>query len=663
MLSAMISLRKFLFLIFTATLTACLILALSGCFSLDYDPVVSTSDGVLKYRGTESELSVTGFIDEPEEVVIPESVDGIKVTGIARGAFNGCESLKSVKIPLTVTAISQGAFKNCPNLIIIEVAPDNPEYLSAGNCIIVKETSTLEIACNGSYITEDFSVKKVASGAFEDLDGLEELNFINGLEEIEEDAFKNCIGLKKIALPETLEKLGGCAFLNCTSLTQIDLPQTLKAVEAGTFNGCTSLESLTLPSSVDRIGSSAFYGCESLTSFTVSDGVKEIGEAVFGKCSSLQSLTLPFVGITDGKNSKYNVLFGSLFGYDGYKNSYYAVQNTNIRDYVDRFNNQTFYLPQSLESVTVTGGKIPECAFFNCKYIKSITLEDDVEAIGDYAFYLCENLEEVVIPDDILSIGQYAFFNTAIYKDNSNRENGLLYIGRHLIKGEIRWDKPYCTLRADTLTIADHALSDNANLSFLTLPEGLISIGNYAVSGCQYLHGINIPASVKRIGEAPFAGCSWLDKMEYITVEAGNTGYYAVDNCLIERSTGRLLAGITSSVIPADGSIKEIGREAFYDCNMDEVVIPDGVTKLSNSSFRYCKMQTVTLPKSLTEIEQWSFLNCENLTQINYDGTVAQWYAVKKWWPWEEDSTFKVVCTDGVLEGTDRAYKTVYTET
>lgn len=657
MSSVKFALRKILFLILFATLVACGIVAVSGCYPYSPDYSVSISDGVLKYYGNESELKVTGYVDEPEEVVIPQTVDGITVTGISGRALAGCESLLSVTISSTVTTISQSAFKDCPNLKILEVDPDNPAYLSEGNCIILKETLTLEIACNGSYVTEGFPVKKIACQAFENLDGLEELAFTEGLEEIDNEAFKNCANLKKVVLPDSLKRIGGYAFLNCSSLTQIDLPETLKELEAGIFSGCASLENFTLPTAVETIGSKAFYGCESLTSFTIHDGVKKIEEGVFGNCSSLQSLTLPFVGITDGENSKYYALFGSLFSTQGFKNAYCAVQNSNIRDYSDRYLNKDFYLPTALESVTVTGGTVGDCAFLNCKYLKSVTLKDGVRRLGEYAFYDCESLEEVILPDGILSIGRDAFFNTAIYKDYSNWDTGILYVGRHLIKGDVKWNTPYCTVREDTLTIADYALSNNANLSFLTLPEGLLRIGDYAVSGCQYLTGINIPASVKHIGEGPFAGCSWLDKMGYITVEKGNTEYYAVDNCLIEKSTGKLLAGISASVIPADGSIKEIGSEAFSQCNMQEVIIPAGVTKLANGSFRYCKMNKITLPKSLIEIDQWSFMYCENLTQIDYEGTMEEWYSVIKEWLWEYGSTFKVVCADGVLEGSDINYK------
>lgn len=64
---------------------------------------------ILRYRGTESKLTIPGVIE------------GMKVVGIGGGAFYGCSSLTSVVIPEGVTSIGGYAFRGCSSLASIVI--------------------------------------------------------------------------------------------------------------------------------------------------------------------------------------------------------------------------------------------------------------------------------------------------------------------------------------------------------------------------------------------------------------------------------------------------------------------------------------------------------------------------------------------------------------
>ena len=54
------------------------------------------------------------------------------------------------------------------------------------------------------------------------------------------------------------------------------------------------------------------------------------------------------------------------------------------------------------------------------------------------------------------------------------------------------------------------------------------------------------------------------------------------------------------------------------------------------------------IPSSVTEIVEQSFVGCTSLASVEFNGTVAQWKAVKKGEDWHDHVPAKFVkCTDG----------------
>ena len=83
--------------------------------------------------------------------------------------------------------------------------------------------------------------------------------------------------------------------------------------------------------------------------------------------------------------------------------------------------------------------------------------------------------------------------------------------------------------------------------------------------------------------------------------------FYASGNCLIEKSTGKLILGTKNSVIPNDGSVKIIGFGAFYGCG---------------------EIKSLFIPDSITVIEEWAFEEC-TVASVFFEGTTEQWSSVE----------------------------------
>ena len=201
--------------------------------------------------------------------------------------------------------------------------------------------------------------------------------------------------------------------------------------------------------------------------------------------------------------------------------------------------------------------------------------------------------------------------------------------------------KSYSVSGIGTCTDKDIIIPD----TYENLP--VTQIDDYAFILCTELTSITIPSSVTSINGWAFYHCTGLTS---INVDSKNTQYHSVNNCLIETASKILIAGCKNSVIPDDGSVTNIGSEAFYNCaGLTNITLPNNVTNIGNFAFSGCTgLTSITIPDSVTSIGDSAFLNCDGLTTITFKGTKEQWNAIQKGYDWDYDTGEYVIhCTDG----------------
>ena len=159
-----------------------------------------------------------------------------------------------------------------------------------------------------------------------------------------------------------------------------------------------------------------------------------------------------------------------------------------------------------------------------------------------------------------------------------------------------------------------HGAKDRTKLpANLKIPNGIEEISERAFKECKAIRTVTFPKTLKEIGNAAFEACKYL---ESVTIPEG---------------------------------VKEIGMHAFSECDsLKSVTIENGVKEIHGSAFYYCtSLTSVTIPSSVTLIANDAFWGCDSLESVTFQGTKAQWQAIKKYW--SGIGTFAVQCTDGEI--------------
>ena len=421
-------------------------------------------------------VEVTGYYGLDEELVIPDSIDGLPVVSIGDWAFSWSDSL-TVTIPDSVTSIGYRAFFRCGRLTAINVGELNPAFSSVDGVLFDKKQTTV-IQCPGGY-QGDFeiptSVTSIGDYAFSDCDSLTSVTIGDRVTSIGWGAFS-----------------GYRAFFRCGRLTAInvgELNPAFSSVDGVLYdkNQTTVLQcpggyqgDFEIPTSVTSIGDYAFYGCESLTSVTIGDSVTSIGWVAFSGCSGLTSVTIPdSVTSIGGYAFQYCINLTAINvgelnpSYSSVDGVLYDKNQTTVIQCPGGYQGD-FEIPASVTS-------IGDDAFYGCESLTSVTIGDSVTSIGDDAFSGCSGLTSVTIPDSVTSIGEWAF-------------------------------------------------SGCSGLTSVTIGDGVTSIGKRAFSGCSGLTSVTVPDSVTSIGFMAFSGCSGLTS---VTIGDGVTSIdRAFDECV-----------------------------------------------------------------------------------------------------------------------------------
>ena len=383
-----------------------------------------------------------------------------------------------------------------------------------------------------------------------------------------------------------------------TSITEVIIEDSVTSVGREAFCDCDKLTSITIPDSVTSIGDFAFSFCNSLRYVTIGNSVTSIGERAFEYCRNLSSVTIG--------NSVKSIGEGAFYQCNGLTRINWNAKNVSENtDFSKVFDNAGNYGSGIKVVFGDTVERIPARLFYvedGLSFVTSVTIGKNVKSIGSYAFCECTYLTSITIPDSVTGIGYKAFYYTGYYNDSSNWQNKVLYIGNHLIEAKYDLSGSY-TIRSGTKTIACQAFYECDKLTSITIPDSVTSIASEAFKGCSSLKNVYITDIAK------WCGISFYNNYSNPLLCA--TNLYLNDEL------------VTDLIIP-DG-VAKISDYAFYSCNsLTSITISDSVTSIGSSAFKVCtRLKSVIIGNGITSIDANAFYNCTSLTSVTIPDSVT----------------------------------------
>ena len=578
-----------------------------------------------------------GTIEDDE---IPAGMHTFDSYGYCEVCHVGCSDLSFTSNGDGTCSVGRGDIAHGANTLEI------PNYSPDGDLVVAIEPEAFTEMPRLNSVTFPERLYSIGDKAFMSCSNLAEVDFPDRLAVIGEQAFYGC-ALTQVSFPASLYKLGAGAFSN-TALTEVFLPATitelggafslckeltsltfeegfvLEAVPTGLASFCTSLKEITLPPTVTSIERYAFGYSGLVTVHGITDGLTSIGEIAFCDCKDLANFTIPASVTSIGINAFQNCESLSYTSYEG--GLYLAVGDNPLALFMKPEDSQLTEITLPPQTVFIEGN-----AFRDCTRLRSIVIPEGVTVLHYGVFKGCTSLESVTLPSTLTQIG------AALFKGCSRLET--------------------VTIPDGVAAIGEGAFMDCISLTSVKLPASLTAIEKETFSGCLALTAIDVPAGVRTIGENAFYQCR---AMTSVTLHDGLetigdfafylSGITALDMPDSVTSLGAgALAGTALQSLRLSSGLTIIEESAVDSCRLlTEIIIPEGVEKLSRDSIRYCSaLKRMSLPRSLKTLMR-SALFYSTCEEIDYAGTLEEWNAVVKQDRWYGTSTNLVIhCTDG----------------
>ena len=201
--------------------------------------------------------------------------------------------------------------------------------------------------------------------------------------------------------------------------------------------------------------------------------------------------------------------------------------------------------------------------------------------------------------------------------------------------------------------IGNYAFADCTNLSIVELSDSVSTIGSYAFYQCKNLKSVvRSEYSSFGIGEYAFEGTAWdASGREECGDNFGAGWNFDSESCTLTISDSTMLERNCNNDAPWKYSIRfikkiiikeggnQIGSNWFsYYPQLEEVIIPASVERISYYAFSNTNLSSVTIPATVKYLEDQAFGSCKNLTTVEISDSTQQSGRPFYGTPWEANN-------------------------
>ena len=381
-----------------------------------------------------------------------------------------------------------------------------------------------------------------------------------------------------------------------------------------------------------------------------------------------------------GKKPVFAVLHGSDADYSlrlqadrSYRVLKYRIMN------IENVRSETLTIPSHYRGVPIAS--IAPGALERCALVKEIVLSDTLTEMDYLSIQACENIESIHIGAGMTEFNRgYIMGCAKLQTITVSAENPVLYVEDNCLIGRedhVLYAAAPTERIPDGVTVIADSAFEYLPITSIYIPESVVEIGSHAFTGTS-LTEITLPDTVKSIGNYAFAdtsirelvipdgveevgrwALSYMRQLETVTIGAGmsklsafcfdcdlalakiavapaNPKYYAEQNCLIEKETGRVIFCGNQLTIPDSARI--LGSFCIKQLSgiVEEVRIPSSITTIEKNAIldHYNNIRAIYIPKSVTTVAEISIVFDEGNSHMLYcealekpDGWDERWVA------------------------------------
>ena len=520
---------------------------------------------------------------------------GDEIDEIGASAFAGCTQLTEVSLSpdLRTNDIKEFSFNRCTSLNLIELRWKNKSDIASLKDFYHSFTACYNVILRSAYLDASdyegtgwearpifrkylegdcftytyhgtavrYRVTSFAPSYNVSVDGIEFMAQ-NGVVELPET-----VTYPDMTFSYTVTGISENAFKDCTDLVDVTIPKTVTSIGASAFSGCTGITTLTLPKTLTSIGASAFSGCTSLRTLNVlwRDASKVVtpGENAFANC------------VSGGQTIKLNIPYSIKTACE----SIAPYNDTNIFNLhwwtMLSASGMPVVTPKAFDGntkLTADNIDLSQCQLTN------IEPEDEgkvwLTAVAEYDGLWPVEASKVTVTyglgmnDEIAD--KYRIEQTVAIDNVGFIAPDHPVVGWEFIYKGVRYR--ITGISPNTVSIPDHeALEKKESVDGdLIIPESI------------YDPGTNASYTLTYIGELAFSECKTLKTVD----------------------------------IP--GTVKSIGKMAFYNTSATSVTLHAGLERIGNQVFYRGQFTSITIPASVKNIENAAFLLCKSLSSVTF---------------------------------------------